>query len=66
MIRRGGVGIHELWNSPITDISGFKVTFADGFKITHNGGLATLSKELLAEHGRVMKAEAVAQAKEGT
>lgn len=61
MTRRGAIGLHELWNSPITEISGFKVTFSDGFELTHNGGLATLSHEL-AEHGRVVKA--IAQPKE--
>lgn len=64
MTRRGAVGIHELWNSPITEISGFKVTFADGFIFIHEGGLAILSRELIHEHGNVKKAKAIVQAKE--
>lgn len=40
------------------DCHGFDVTFADGHKIRHEGGCATIPHELIAEHGRVEKAEA--------
>lgn len=58
MIRRGTVGLHELWNRPSEEVAGFDVTFADNFQIRHAGGLATLPHELVELHGKVQKAEA--------
>jgi hypothetical protein len=36
---------------------GFNITFADGHKIHHEGGCATIPDEQIKQHGRVMKAE---------
>lgn len=60
-MRRGAVGFNVLiFPMQYPSISGFHVTFEDGFEIDHAGGLIDLDDRMIQEHGRVMNAKAIA------
>lgn len=40
------------------EVNGFQIYFRDGFSYKHSGGLFTLPRTLVAEHGRIVKARA--------